>query len=244
MGEPARALAAKCQLCFDTGMEVVPGKGARRCACRVSSAATTFADAARVPSRYAACSLQNYLPSQGNGSQLRALNLSYRLVKDYPAVERGLLFAGPVGVGKTHLAAAILRGLHEKGVPTLFCEFGALLREIQDSYHYAAPASELKLLTPVYQAEALVLDELGAVRPTDWARDTVMQIIGSRYNERRLTIFTTNYFDVRRAANEETLEDRVGVRVRSRLYEMCQTIIVDGDDYRAQRHVTVGPPPV
>jgi DNA replication protein DnaC len=76
------------------------------------------------------------------------------------------------------------------------------------------------------------LDELGASKPTDWVRDTMMQIIGKRYNERRLTIFTTNYGDARRQPEEETLEDRVGVRLRSRLYEMCRTVAVEGEDYR------------
>ena len=139
---------------------------------------------------------------------------------------------GPVGTGKTHLSAAILRGLMEKGMPCLFYEFGALLKEIQNSYNPVSQTSELKVLAPVYETEVLVLDELGAVKPTDWVRDTMMQIIGTRYNNRRLTIFTTNYFDARHAPAEETLEDRIGVRLRSRLYEMCRTIIIEGEDYR------------
>ena len=98
----------------------------------------------------------------------------------YPAVDRGLLLADPCGVGKTHLAAAVLRGLVEKGVPCLFCEFGALLREIQDSYNPVSQTSEMKVLAPVYEAEVLVLDELGASKLTDWVRDRTLQIIGRR----------------------------------------------------------------
>src|SRR5436305_4637688 len=82
--------------------------------------------------------------------------------------------------------------------------------------------------------EVLVLDELGAGKPTDWVRDTMMQIIGNRYNDKKLTVFTTNYLDARRAPTDETLEDRVGVRLRSRLYEMCKTVHIEGDDYRKQ----------
>ncbi len=91
---------------------------------------------------------------------------------------------------------------------------------------------QLKVLAPVYQADVLVLDELGASKPTDWVKDTMMQIIGTRYNDKKLTIFTTNYLDARRAATDETLEDRIGVRLRSRLFEMCKTVSIDGDDYR------------
>jgi DNA replication protein DnaC len=181
-----------CSFCFDTGMEVVAGKGARRCRCRTREVLAKLLEAARNPRRYSECSLSNYQPISNNGSQLRAFNFAYRLVREYPSVDRGLLLMGPCGVGKTHLAAAILRGLTQKGIPCLFYEFGALLKEIQESYNPVSPTSELKVLAPVYEAEVLALDELGAVKPTNWVRDTMMQIIGTRYNERKLTIFTTN----------------------------------------------------
>ena len=114
----------------------------------------------------------------------------------------------------------------------LFYEFGALLKEIQNSFNPVSQTSELKVLAPVYEAEVLVLDELGASKTTDWVRDMMMQVIGTQYNNRRLTIFTTNYMDVRHYAAEESLEDRIGVRLRSRLYEMCKTVIIEGEDFR------------
>ncbi len=140
---------------------------------------------------------------------------------------------GTCGVGKTHLSVAILRELIEKrGVPCLFYEFGALLKEIQNSYNPVSQTSELKVLAPVIEAEVLVLDDLGATKPTDWVRDTMMQVINTRYNDRRLTIFTTNYCAEHGQPSDETLEDRIGVRLRSRLYEMCRTVLIDGEDYR------------
>ena len=221
-----------CPRCYGTGMEVIPGKGARRCECRKRDDSAKLLEAAHIPARYRECSLSNYRPASGNGSQLQAFNYAFKLVDEYPAVDRGLLFMGTVGVGKTHLATAILRGLIDKGVRCLFFEFGALLKEIQDSYNPVSQTSELKIPAPVYDADVLVLDELGASKPTDWVRDTMMQVIGTRYNNKRLTIFTTNYTDERLNGREETLEDRIGVRLRSRLYEMCRTVVVNGADYR------------
>lgn len=72
-----------------------------------------------------------------------------------------------------------------------------------------------------------MFDEPDASKPSDWVRDTMMQLIGTRYNERKLTIFTTNYTDARRQPSEETLGNRVEVR-RRLLYELCRTVIVEG----------------
>jgi DNA replication protein DnaC len=125
-----------------------------------------------------------------------------------------------------------LKGLTERGFTCLLYEFGSLLKEIQDSYNPNTKTSELSVLRPVLDADVLVLDELGASKPTDWVRDTMAHIINSRYNDRRLTVFTTNYPDERAGDREETLEDRIGVRLRSRLYEMCRSVNIKGEDYR------------
>lgn len=221
-----------CALCFGTGMEVVRGRGARKCACRASDSRSKLFEAASIPKRHEACSFSNYQPARNNQSQMHAFKQAFSLVREFPAADRGLLFAGPVGVGKTHLAVATLRGLMEKGANCLFCEYGSLLREIQESYNPVSRTTEGSVLAPVYRAEVLVLDELGVSKPTDWALDTLAQIIGKRYNDKKLTIFTTNYLDERHGVSEETLQERIGVRLRSRLFEMCRTVLVDGDDYR------------
>ena len=242
-----------CQLCFGTGTRIEPGKGALICDCRRSNSGARSLDAARIPPRFRECSFHNYYPK--NDSQYFAHSFASRLVDDYPAVETGLLFMGSVGVGKTHLAIAVLKELVEKkGVTCLFYESGSLLKAIQDSYNPVSQTSEMRVLAPVYQAEVLVLDELGATVPTNWVRDTLYQIINTRYNNKKLTIFTTNYLDDARGAADEnpdtvdpkrrrtfaaeriqemtTLEERIGTPLRSRLYEMCKKVMIEGEDYR------------
>ena len=240
-----------CEFCFGTGTKLDPVKGAIPCPCQTPGRSNRLFRAARIPARYTECSLDNFRRTP-NTSQDDAFLYACRLVLDYPAVDRGLLFMGPAGVGKTHLAVAIMKGILSKGFAAVFYEFGSLLKEIQDSYNPISKSSELRVLAPVYQADVLVLDELGATVPTDWVRDTMYQIINKRYNEKKLTIFTTNYLDeplidvtsidpnekrsFSKKANaeriRETLEDRIGVRLRSRLYEMCHEIKIEGEDYR------------
>lgn len=219
-----------CPACYGSGMEVVPGKGARPCKCRKQKTHTNLLDKARLPKRYTDCHFHNYRAM--NPTQERAIKFATKLAMEYPAIERGLVFMGTVGVGKTHLAVSILKSLTERGFSCQFYEFGALLKEIQDSYNPNTQSSELKILAPVLDAEVLVLDEIGASKPTDWVKDTMAHIINTRYNDKKLTVFTTNYLDERREQRDETLEDRIGVRLRSRLYEMCKTVVMQGDDFR------------
>ncbi len=219
-----------CPACLGTGMEFIEGKGVRRCACRKQSEHSRLIETARIPKRYEQCHFHSYQPM--NPSQERAFRFSSRLTMDYPSVDRGLLLMGSVGVGKTHLAVSILKGLIERGFSCLFYEFGGLLKEIQNSYNHISQTSELTVLEPVFKADVLVLDEIGASKPTDWVRDTMAHVINTRYNDRKLTVFTTNYFDNPPNDREESLEDRIGVRLRSRLFEMSKTIVLKGEDYR------------
>jgi DNA replication protein DnaC len=218
-----------CEDCFGTGTKLDPVKGALPCPCRKPDRYRSLIAAARIPRRYGKCSFANFNSAPGT-SQDNALLHAHKFANEYPAVERGLLFMGPAGVGKTHLAVSIIRDLIEKGFGGLFYEFGSLLKEIQDSYNPISKSSELKVLAPVFQSDVLVLDELGATVPTDWVRDTMYQIINKRYNENKLTIFTTNYSD----KNKE-LEERVTYRLRSRLFEMCTNVVIDGEDYRRRK---------
>lgn len=164
---------------------------------------------------------------------MRALMAARKFVEEYPVVDVGLLLLGRCGVGKTHLAVAALKELINKGIPALFYDFRDLLKEIQDSYNPNTHNSELKILAPVFEAEVLVLDELGASKPTEWVQETMTHIINKRYNDKKVTIFTSNYLDIPLGSSyDETLTDRVGVRLRSRLHEMCRHLLIEGDDYR------------
>ncbi|MBX3300343.1 MAG: ATP-binding protein [Acidobacteria bacterium] len=220
-----------CPKCFGTGMEYVDAAGGVRvCTCRKRGEHGANLVRAQIPRRYESCHFENYKPV--NTSQTAAKQIASRFALEYPAVEKGLLFMGTVGVGKTHLAVSILKGLTERGINCLFYEFATLLKEIQDSYNPNTQTSEMRVLGPVLRAEVLVLDELGATKPTDWVRDTLGNIINTRYNDRKMTIFTTNYLDVRPTDREETLEDRIGVRTRSRIFEMCRNVEMIGPDHR------------
>jgi DNA replication protein DnaC len=241
--------SATCPDCGNMGWVADGGGGsARRCRCVLEREDRLRQERAHLPRRYQACTFASF--ATPTDSLKNALKLARKFVADYPALEAGLLFIGPCGVGKTHLSVAILRELMAvKGASCLFYDFRDLIRDIQSTFTPDTVQTESEVLAPVFESDVLVLDELGAKRSSAWVEETVFYIINQRYNRKRLTIFTSNYFDDEgdqedtrpvffkksgwaNKAGEDTLIDRIGVRLRSRVYEMCKIVTIDGDDYR------------
>ena len=251
--QSAPANAKLCPICGGSGFQMVEAidsagrkiSRAKSCECRLRARGSRLLEQARIPRRYEHCELSNFDFEGPHRSLAPARNAAYRFVEEYPIERTGLLLIGPVGCGKTHLAVGITKLLMSlKGVPCLFYDYRELLKEIQNSYNASVQTTEMDVLRPVFETEVLVLDELGAVKPTEWVWDTVSHILNTRYNDKRTTIITTNYKDLPpgatdgitqgpvRSAREETLGDRIGERMRSRLHEMCRIVKVEGDDYR------------
>jgi len=232
--------AEVCPACKGYGVVETPEGRVVTCRCQAGKVAQARLMAAQIPERYRDCKIENYklnLPGSAP-SHAKARARAMRFIEDWRACDRGLLFMGPVGVGKTHLAVAILRTLvEENGVKGVFCDFSELLERIQATFSKANSDSAEDVLAPYRDAELLVLDELGARRPTPWVQDVLYGLINTRYNRQRITIVTSNFGDVPARAGDETLEGRVGAMVRSRLFEMCDLVVLDGSDYRAMRAV-------
>src|SRR6266852_1005585 len=251
--------AEDCPLCAGTGWKAIPAtsntpenksrdRRVVRCDCQVRARSPTLLAAARIPKRYEHCELASYttdFPGAHHSLEFAHLSAS-KFAQEYdPCDGTGLLIIGQIGTGKTHLAVGIIKELIvNKGIPCLFYDYRELLKQIQNSYNAAVQTTELDVLRPVFETDVLALDELGAVKPTEWVWDTVSLILNSRYNDNRTTIITTNFEDqpaagvasslsaARAASRGETLGDRIGERMRSRLHEMCRIVTLDGTAVR------------
>jgi DNA replication protein DnaC len=229
---------ATCGVCGGTGwvLESTDGrKQARPCSCRAEALRRERLEAAGIPDRYRDDNFANF--ADDSPILINAKRIARDFVDSYPAVDSGLLLVGPAGRGKTHLACAILSELVvTKGVSALYADFSDLLLRIQTSFRPDADSSKESVLTPYAEAELLVLDELGASKPHAWVLDVLYNLLNTRYNRKRITIATSNFEDEPDAESgeREKLEDRIGYRLRSRLYEMCTLVALRGEDYRKE----------
>ena len=199
---------------------------AAECSCRISKKATLRLQKSRIPQRYLHCSLESYDTGfRGSDPSLgMALMTTRRFADGYPleTAGRGLLLTGSIGCGKTHLAVGLLREMVEqRGATGIFCDYRDLLKQIQNSYNPQVATTELEILRPVFEAEVLLLDELGAVKPTDWVWDTVAHILNTRYNDKRTTLITTNYPNQPSASVAGSVHFRHGSRCLSRNADEC-----------------------
>ena len=257
VGEHAQARPCECipecPRCLGSGRVTVrAGDGVQvgRCQCRRVPDRLKVFNFSAIPGRYAHADLVGSAPSflqadggAGEGSKSAAFTavMSWKQGFTPQRENRGFVLHGPVGTGKTHLLIAVLRDLAlSHGVRVRFIEFSRLLATLRQGFE--SGRSGASVMAQLVEVPVLGIDEIGKGRLTDWELSVIDELVSRRYNAMACTLGTTNFrpgpFTGAQppvgagSKTPQTLGDRVGDRVYSRLREMSDFIEVGGKDFR------------
>lgn len=193
--------------------ECVEAEKARLDKLQADGEATRRLLATGIPDRFIGARLTDK-PRAGQGAMVKA---AQGMAGRSPLGDRGLLFCGGVGSGKTHVAAALMMAFHEKRVSVRWANWSDALLRFRATFGNGATKTEEELHDDFARAAVLFLDDIGAEKTTEFTDNALYQIVNTRYEKMRPTVVTSNL-------EGDALLESIGARVYRRLTETCDVV--------------------
>lgn len=215
-----------CPICKGTGWETIDDGGQGtvtecKCGIRQRKIAGNRLKFAALPEGFQNTGLSNfdlfiYKSKESQKKVAMAVKVIEYWMKNLDAMKEngtGLyLYSYAKGSGKTRMAASIANELiYEKKIQVKFATSLQILNEIKATWNNQKKSDEYtesKLLDFLSTATILIIDDFGMENFKDWIDDKFNHIINSRYNERKITIFTSN-FPLEQLKYDERMKNRI-----------------------------------
>jgi DNA replication protein DnaC len=191
--------------------------------------------AGRLPKRFRGVSFDREPVTSMNDALIREVRAYVRNIDERLGAGRGIWFVGGVGTGKTTLAMLISKAAMEAQRTVAIYSLPRLLGLLRDTYGDDAEFSLNELIDRLCAVDLLHIDDVGAEQSSAWVLEQLYTIVNTRYEDGRSMLLTTNL-------DRKELEDQIGPRTVSRIYEICgDPLPMWGDDHRLPQHVRVEP---
>ena len=205
-----------------------------RCECVKDTIHELRARNANIPDRFQHSNFDGFLVTENSVGLEEAIERAKEFAKDFPAAGRGILLQGRPGVGKTKMLCSIANAVLDKKLDydVLYVDWNDLVRDLGSGESFDSRDFVMinKMVSRIREADLVLMDELGATRPSGYVMDKIYDVINTRYNRARGTCFATNWPDD--DPKVESLQHRIGTRLRSRIAEMTELCEIKAKDFR------------
>ena len=179
---------------------------------------------------------KNFESYQVNNNNKKAFETAKKFISNFDIANKrgtGIIFYGPYGVGKTHLACSIANELIKMQKSVIFGSTIKLFGIIKKSYNNEIDENESKIISEFINCDVLIIDDLGKEKPSEWVLEKLYYIINERYEHNKPIIITTNFsenqlIDIFTVGKNKSLIEAI----MSRLNEICLTVRIFDNDYR------------
>lgn len=218
----------RCLNCDAKNLAAEAAEEARRAAVR--NAKALFDQESLINDSLRAATFENYFPM--NESQREAKLEAWRYAENFTLDKpNNLIFSGPYGIGKSHLAVAIAKRLTERGFSSVFISVPRLFTKVKSTFGRKDGPTEEDIIEALGRVDLLVLDDIGAEyievdrsgEGRGWGVSKIFEIVDVRAG--KSTVYTTNL-------SSDEMKKRFGMRNFSRLMENTQAVKMDGEDFR------------
>ena len=141
---------------------------------------------------------------------------------------KSLMLFGPIGCGKSHLAASCMKVLRKHNLTVAYCVIPEMLHIFKSTIGKRG-INESDILDAILDADMVILDDVTRQKPSEWVYQRIYEIVNGRYNAMRSVFITVN-------GSQKEMENTCGKDVVSRIYQMCgaenRVSVMDVKDYR------------
>lgn len=188
---------------------------------------------ARLGEKFENCTFNNFKRNEKNK---KAYQACWKFANGES--DKGILLTGPVGIGKNHLAAAIVNKLAERGIVPL--PYVTSAKKLQTRIYDAGREGSAEVaIENVLDRRYIVINDLGKESATSTSRSYMSDFIDQAYESERLLVITTNMTDAQIA--DDTVvngyKTGYGLHVLSRLHEMCELVKYSDYDHRTHKAI-------
>lgn len=184
--------------------------------------------------RWENCTLDGFAVPPGDPRALEMARAFVDMIAD-PNL-RGPWFFGPMGLGKTHICAGIVRACAEMGVVSEFKTAQGFLDLLKGSYDRDGKLKygEVDIIARLSRVPVLVLDDLDKVTFSGWASQKFYSLVNARYSQNRPLLATSNCTpaDLVHIWSNGGLDNVIGAAILDRMRQMCRLVPVAGESQR------------